>query len=98
MTLVMRELLSERSSVGGDRYHVLKRQLGDGGRHLLGCYSGARAALNVIELAHDVTRRTAGQWRRFVQAFQIGPMAGCAGNGFARTSCCDERLTFLDAA
>src|SRR2546423_5129760 len=50
----------ERAQVGGDRHHVLDRELRDHRLHQLGERTGAIAVLHVVQLANDVDRRAAG--------------------------------------
>src|SRR5205807_5571641 len=60
--------------------------------------TSACAVLDVIELAHDIARRTAGDRREASQTFQLRPMADGTWQGLARTAGADQGGTFGDAA
>src|ERR1017187_4262916 len=86
----------QRGRVRGDRRHVVDGQFCDDGFHRKNCRSSARTVLNIVELTHDITWRTACKCRHLAMAFQIAAMTGCAAKSLAGVSG-HERFAFLDA-
>src|SRR6185436_9523761 len=60
--------------------------------------AGARAVLDVVELAHDIAGRAPGDRGQVSQTFQIGTMADRALQGLACATRADQSFTSRDAA
>jgi len=82
--------------VGGNRDHVLFSETSYDWFHKLHVVSAAHARLNIVELAHNVDRRAAGDARGDGGAGQRVTVASGARRGVAGLPFPDELLAFGD--
>ena len=87
-----------RAQIGGDRNHVLHRQLLDNRPHQRGRDAGARTGFHVVELAHDISGRAARDRRHLAETLQRLAMTDQARDGLAAIAGRHQRFTPRDAA
>ena len=85
-------------SIGGKRRHVFDGEVFDRRLHQRAGESGARAVLEIVELADEIGRRATGNAGDRANSFQFGAVTDRALHGLAGAARRRQLATFRDGA
>src|SRR5450631_2059009 len=85
-------------NISRERDHVVMRELFNNRRHQGARASLPRMLLEVVQLTHQIARRTSGDPGNCIHAFEVGAMAGRTGDGCVRSAGFGQALALCKAA